>query len=62
MVAVKRIKAGQYSVSDGRYIVKDGAGWYVLNSDGGHDFGPLPTLASGKDYVINGTVFLLNTI
>jgi hypothetical protein len=33
MDAVKKIQAGQYSVSDGRYIVKDGAGWYVLNSD-----------------------------
>jgi hypothetical protein len=58
MVTVKRIQAGQYSVSDGRFIVKNGADWYVLNNDGGHDFGPLPTLASGKDYVINGTVSL----
>jgi hypothetical protein len=58
MVVVKKIQAGQYTVSDGRYIVKEGAKWYVLNSDGGHDFGPLPTLASGKNYVINGTVSL----
>jgi hypothetical protein len=58
MATVKRIQAGQYSVSDGRFIIKDGSGWYVLNSESGHDFGPVPTLASAKEYVINGTVSL----
>lgn len=55
MVAVKRIQAGQYSVSDGRYIIKEGSSWYVLNSEQKHDFGPLPTLAAAKQYVTNGT-------
>lgn len=58
MVTVKRIQAGQYSVSDGRFIIKDGSGWYILNSESEHDFGPVPTLASAKEYVINGTVSL----
>jgi len=55
MVAVKRIQAGQYTVSDGRYIIKDGSSWYVLNNDEQHDFGPLLTLAAAKQYVTNGT-------
>jgi hypothetical protein len=55
MVAIKRIQAGQYSVSDGRYIIKNGSSWYVLNSEQQHDFGPLPTLASAKQYVTDGT-------
>ncbi|MEC4725603.1 hypothetical protein HWQ46_08630 [Shewanella sp. D64] len=55
MVAVKRIQSGQYSVSDGRYIIKEGSSWYVLNSEQKHDFGPLPTLAAAKQYVTNGT-------
>jgi hypothetical protein len=55
MVAVKRIQAGQYSVSDGRYIIKDGSNWYVLNSEQQQDFGPLPTLAAAKQYVNDGT-------
>ena len=55
MVAVKRIQAGQYSVSDGRYIIKEGSSWYVLNSEQQHDFGPLSTLAAAKQYVTSGT-------
>ena len=55
MVTVKRIQAGQYSVSDGRYIIKDSSSWYVLNSDQQQDFGPLPTLAAAKQYVNSGT-------
>ncbi|WP_231556938.1 hypothetical protein [Aeromonas sp. L_1B5_3] len=54
-MTVKRIQAGKYSVSDGRTIVKDGSSWYVLNNDGKHDFGPLPTLAAAKQYVSDGT-------
>lgn len=54
MVAVKRIEAGSYSVSDGRSILKDGAGWYVVAEDGSHDFGPLTTLAAAKEYVQTG--------
>lgn len=55
MVAVKRIQAGQYSVSDGRYIIKDGSSWYILNSEKQQGFGPLPTLAAAKQYVNSGT-------
>ncbi|WBA13861.1 hypothetical protein [Salinivibrio proteolyticus] len=58
MTTVKRIEAGQYSVSDGRMIVKRGSGWFVLTAEGGHDFGPLTTLASAKEYVTNGTISL----
>ncbi|QUM75862.1 hypothetical protein HWV00_06270 [Moritella sp. 24] len=54
MVTVKRIKAGQYSVSDGRYIIRDGSSWYVLNSEQEHDLGPLPTLSAAKQYVTDG--------
>ena len=55
MTSIKRIEAGQYSVSDGRFIVKEGSNWYVLKSDGNADFGPLPTLATAKEYVTAGT-------
>jgi len=55
MPTVKRIEAGQYAVSDGRHIVKDGSSWYVLNAEGKHDFGPLPTLSAAKQYVTDGT-------
>lgn len=55
MVAVKRIQAGQYSVSDGRFIIKDSSSWYVLNNKQQQDFGPLPTLAAAKQYVNSGT-------
>ena len=60
MTSVKRIEAGQYSVSDGRFIIKDGSSWYVLKSDGTSDFGPLPTLALAKEYVTEGTTSLGN--
>ncbi|WP_045858722.1 DUF2487 family protein [Teredinibacter purpureus] len=56
MVSVKRIEAGNYSVSDGRSILKDGSGWYVLAEDGGHDFGPVTTLTAAKEYVETGIV------
>ncbi|ODQ00552.1 hypothetical protein [Salinivibrio sp. SS2] len=55
---VKRIEAGHYEVSDGRVIVKIGSSWFVLNSEGGHDLGPLPTLSSAKEYVTTGQVLL----
>jgi hypothetical protein len=55
MVAVKRIQAGEYSVSDGRYIVKSGSSWYVFNSEQKQEFGPLPTLAAATQYVNDGT-------
>ncbi|WP_228730362.1 hypothetical protein [Shewanella yunxiaonensis] len=54
MTSVKRIEAGQYSVSDGRFIVKHGSSWYVLKSDGTIDFGPLSTLATEKEFVTEG--------
>ena len=56
MTNVSRIEAGLYSVSDGRTIVKEGQSWFVLNADGSHDFGPLPTLKSAKEYVGTGTI------
>ena len=58
MIIVKRIKAGQYSVSDGRYIIKDSSGWYIINTEGSHDLGPVPTLASAKEYVTQGAISL----
>ncbi|MEM5546332.1 hypothetical protein [Pseudoalteromonas fuliginea] len=56
MTKVTRLEAGKYSVSDGRFIIKNGSSWYVLFDDGKNDFGPLPTLAAAKEYVTNGTV------
>ncbi|WP_320151112.1 hypothetical protein [uncultured Tolumonas sp.] len=58
MATVKKIEAGKYSVSDGRFIVKNGSGWFVLSNEGKTDFGPLPTLALAKEYVANGTTSL----
>ncbi|MEI2565293.1 hypothetical protein V7T16_16500 [Vibrio metoecus] len=55
MANLTRIQAGQYSVDDGRFIVKQGSGWLVLDANGSHDFGPVPTLASAKQYVESGT-------
>jgi hypothetical protein len=55
MTTVTRIQAGQYSVSDGRYIIKDGSSWYVLNSEEKVEFGPIPTLTSAKQYITDGT-------
>ena len=60
MTSVKRIEAGQYSVSDGRSIVKEGSSWYVLKTDGTSEFGPLPTLARAKEYVTEGTISVGN--
>ncbi|WP_280526487.1 hypothetical protein [Enterovibrio norvegicus] len=55
MMKVSRIQAGHYSVEDGRFIVKQGSGWLILNANGSHDFGPVPTLNSAKQYVETGT-------
>ncbi|MDU3460106.1 MAG: hypothetical protein E7F48_10240 [Streptococcus oralis] len=51
-----RIQAGQYAVDDGRFIVKNSSGWLVVDVNGAHDFGPVPTLAVAKQYVESGTV------
>jgi len=56
MITVSRIQAGYYSVSDGRFIVKDGSGWYIVNKEGNHDFGPVTTLAAAKEFVNTGLV------
>ncbi|EOJ0060497.1 hypothetical protein ACWKM5_004157 [Cronobacter turicensis] len=56
MANVTRIKAGQYSVGDGRFIVKNSSGWLIIDANGAHDFGPVPTLAAAKQYVESGTV------
>lgn len=56
MTKVIRLEAGRYSVSDGRFIIKNGSNWFVLNHDGNHDFGPLPTFAAAKEYVTTGSV------
>ena len=55
MTKVTRIQAGQYAVDDGRFIIKQGSGWLVVDSNGSHDFGPVPTLQSAKQYVISGS-------
>ncbi|SBS28873.1 hypothetical protein MSP8886_01344 [Marinomonas spartinae] len=54
MVTVKRVEAGNYVVSDGRMIVKNGNSWYILKEGGGHDFGPVTTLSAAKEYVQTG--------
>ena len=51
MVKVSKLQAGEYAVSDGRFIVKRGSNWIILKADGGHDFGPVTTLAAAKLYV-----------
>ncbi|WP_240645376.1 hypothetical protein [Vibrio mediterranei] len=56
MATVSKIKAGQYAVSDGRFIIKQGSGWCIVRSNGSHDFGPVPTLAAAKSYVSTGSV------
>ena len=55
MTKVTRIQAGQYAVDDGRLIIKQGSGWLVVDSNGSHNFGPVPTLTSAKQYVELGT-------
>lgn len=58
MITISRIEAGHYSVSDGRLIIKKGSDWYILTSEGKHDFGPVTTLVSAKEYVTTGSVHL----
>ncbi len=55
---VTKIKAGHYSVGDGRRIIKSGAQWYIYKGNGEIDFGPVPTLASAKEYVSTGSISL----
>ncbi|KUM51917.1 hypothetical protein [Rheinheimera sp. EpRS3] len=55
MVSVTRIQAGQYAVSDGRFIIKEGSSWYVVTAEGKADLGPLPSLAAAKEYVSTGS-------
>lgn len=59
MATIKRIEAGQYSVTDGRSIVKKGGAWYVVDSKGNVELGNLPTLSSAKNYVTNGVTSLV---
>ena len=56
MTKVTRLEAGRYSVSDGRFILKNGSNWFVVDQNGNHDFGPLPTFASAKEYVLTGSL------
>ncbi|PLG62800.1 hypothetical protein B6J11_14805 [Klebsiella pneumoniae] len=51
MAKVTRVQAGQYSVDDGRFIIKNSSGWLVVDARGSHDFGPVSTLAAAKQYV-----------
>ena len=60
MASIKRIQPGQYHVSDGRTIIKNGSAWYVLDEHGKIDLGPLPTLKAGKEYVMTGSVSIGN--
>ncbi|MGU3929176.1 hypothetical protein ACVZD4_25595 (plasmid) [Escherichia coli] len=55
MAKVTRIQGGQYAVDDGRFIVKNSSGWLVVDANGSHDFGPVPTLTAAKQYVESGT-------
>ncbi|MEN3754430.1 hypothetical protein ABC733_22650 [Mangrovibacter sp. SLW1] len=55
MAKVTRVQAGQYSVDDGRFIIKNSSGWLVVDARGSHDFGPVSTLAAAKQYVECGT-------
>ena len=56
LAKVTRIQAGRYSVDDGRCIIKNNSGWLIVDANGAHDFGPVPTLAAAKEYVESGTV------
>lgn len=58
MAKVTRIKAGRYAVDDGRCIIKNNSGWLIIDANGAHDFGPVPTLSAAKEYVESGTVQL----
>lgn len=42
-------------MDDGRFIVKNSSGWLVVDANGSHDFGPVPTLTAAKQYVESGT-------
>ncbi|TBP80331.1 hypothetical protein [Klebsiella quasipneumoniae] len=55
MAKVTRIQGGQYAEDDGRFIVKNSSGWLVVDANGSHDFGPVPTLTAAKQYVESGT-------
>lgn len=55
MAKVTKIQAGHYAVDDGRFIVKKGSGWLIVDANGSYDFGPVPTLAAAKQYVESGT-------
>ncbi|MEG1226941.1 MAG: hypothetical protein RSD83_20465 [Hafnia sp.] len=56
MAKITRIQAGRYAVDDGRCIIKNNSGWLIVDANGAHDFGPVPTLAAAKEYVESGTV------
>ena len=56
LAKVTRIQAGRYAVDDGRCIIKNNSGWLIVDANGAHDFGPVPTLAAAKEYVESGTV------
>ena len=56
MASISRMKAGQYSVSDGRIIVKQGSSWYVLTKSGNNEFGPVTTLNAASQYVNSSSV------
>jgi len=60
VITVKRIEPGKYAVSDGRFIIKESSKWFVIDQSGKVDLGPLPTLASAKEYVQTGSVSLGN--
>lgn len=48
LAKVTRIQAGSYAVDDGRCIIKNNSGWLIVDADGAHNFGPVPTLAAAK--------------
>ena len=62
MASISRMKAGQYSVSDGRIIVKQGSSWYVLTKSGNNEFGPVTTLNAASQYVNSSSVPIGNIL
>lgn len=58
MTKITKIQAGQYAVDDGRFIVKNRSSWIVVDTNGSHDFGPVPTLAAAKQYAVDGKIQL----
>ena len=51
MTTITQIQEDKFAVSDGRSIIKDGTGWYVISKEGSSDFGPVTSFDSAKEYI-----------